>query len=467
MGNKLGIPLGFGAAMILSLSLDGLADQPAKDSSNTEDEALVTQASEARTAQRASPNINHEKAPENATPVAVAGNRNDYSPFTPYGRQYALMREELARYQALSEGGHWQPLPKGQTLAPGVRDPQVLVLRSLLMQYGDLPLSDDMARAALENSGPEGGKSAGKKPAETYDDTVRRAVERFQRRHGLRADGIVDRATRDHLNIPPKQRLATLEANMQRWQKMPKDLGPRYILVNIPEYTLRLMEGEREQYRMRVVVGKTKHATPLLTTRLTRVVFNPTWTVPRNIAVRELLPKGTANLAAGGYRLVNNRGKSVPFSGGNLRALRLGSVALQQRGGEGNALGRFKFIIPNQQAIFLHDTQRKELFKRNQRAFSHGCIRLEKPQEFAEIVLANQNPKRGQWDAERLSRYASGTRTRSVALDQPIPVHIAYWTAWVDEEGLLNFRPDVYGRDRPADSDDAQEPDPESGDAAE
>ncbi|WP_299595020.1 L,D-transpeptidase family protein [uncultured Microbulbifer sp.] len=441
MGNRRDFQLNLGAAVMLSLSLDAASLESTAPGTDSQQAPVQTQ----------------EQTPEqpvtSTNPSEFATVSGSYSPFTPYGRQYALMREELARYRTLSEGEHWQPLPKGQTLAPGVRDPQVRALRSLLMQYGDLPTANDMASAELDENGKA---SATKAAAELYDSDVRRAVERFQRRHGLRADGIVDRATREHLNTPPARRLATLQANLDRWEKMPKDLGPRHIVVNIPEYTLRLMEGEQEQYRMRVVVGKSKHPTPQLSTRLTRVVFNPTWTVPRNIAVRELLPKGSANLTAGGYRLVNNRGKSVPFSGHNLRALRLGSVALQQRGGEGNALGRFKFVIPNQQAIFLHDTQKKNLFSRSKRAYSHGCIRLEKPQEFAQIVLADQGSRPSKWDAERLTRYTSGSRTRSVALDQPIPVHIVYWTAWVDEEGLLNFRPDIYDRDQPTGSNSSQ-----------
>ncbi|MBB5211164.1 L,D-transpeptidase family protein [Microbulbifer hydrolyticus] len=449
MGNRPGIQSNLSAAVVLSISLELVSPEAA---------SFDTAARTAANPRAATPQSEQQLKNTGSSAVTVgqadasefATVSGSYSPFTPYGRQYALMREELARYRALSEGDHWQPLPeKGQTLAPGVRDPRVKILRSLLMQYGDLPTTNDMTTTQLRGDGKN---SKGKAAPELYDSDVRHAVERFQRRHGLRADGIVDRATREQLNTPPARRLATLEANLDRWEKMPKDLGPRHIVVNIPDYTLRLIEGEREQYRMRVVVGKSKHPTPQLSTRMTRVVFNPTWTVPINIAVRELLPKGTATLAAGGYRLVNNRGKSVAFSGRNLRALRLGSVALQQRGGEGNALGRFKFVIPNQQAIFLHDTQRKELFSRSTRAFSHGCIRLEKPQELAEIVLADQGSRPGKWNAERLTRYTSGTRTRAVALDQPIPVHIVYWTAWVDEEGLLNFRPDIYDRDQPADS---------------
>lgn len=446
MGNRLGIQLNLGAAVVLSLSLESAAlDAATQGETPSSDTASPTP--QQITSKRSSTDIT--PLPGDSVFTTVTGS---YSPFTPYGRQYALMREELARYRALSEGEHWQPLPEGQTLAPGVRDPRVRILRSLLMQYGDLATANDMASAELQDDDKTDSDHSA---AERFDSEVRIAVERFQRRHGLRADGIVDSATRAHLNTPPAKRLATLQANLDRWQKMPKDLGPRHIVVNIPDYTLRLIEGDQEQYRMRVVVGKSKHPTPQISTRLTRVVFNPTWTVPINIAVRELLPKGSAHLTAGGYRLVNNRGKSVPFSGRNLRALRLGSVALQQRGGEGNALGRFKFVIPNQQAIFLHDTQRKELFSRSKRAYSHGCIRLEKPQEFAQIVLADQGKRPGKWNAERLSRYTTGTRTRAVALDQPIPVHIVYWTAWVDGEGLLNFRPDIYGRDSAGEATDS------------
>jgi murein L,D-transpeptidase YcbB/YkuD len=270
-------------------------------------------------------------------------------------------------------------------------------------------------------------------------------VRRFQRRHGLRSDGLVDERTRARLNTAPAERARILTANIERWRALPKDLGQRYILVNIPEFALRLMENEREQYRMRVVVGKPAHKTPQLASRLTRVVFNPTWTVPRNIAANELLPKGGAGLAAGGYRLVNNKGKSVPFTGDNIHRARLGSISLQQKSGPGNALGRLKFIIPNRQAIFLHDTNKKHLFGRAQRAFSHGCIRLEEPREFARMMLASE----GDWSEERIAQITSGERSSSVELKNPIPVYIAYWTAWVDEEGLLQFRPDIYGHDRP------------------
>ncbi|WP_323846627.1 L,D-transpeptidase family protein [Microbulbifer magnicolonia] len=362
-----------------------------------------------------------------ATPPLI----DSSDPYSPYGRQYALMREELARYSALAEGDHWRPLAPGQPLVPGVRDPRVAQLRSLLMLYGDYPL-DDQASA--------------NRSADEYDEQLQSAVRRFQRRHGLKEDALVDERTRARLNVSPAKMVETLAANLERWRLLPKDLGPRYILVNIPDYSLRLIDGEREQFRMRVVVGKPKHETPQLTTRMTRLVFNPVWRVPPNIALRELLPKGSANLSANGYRLVNHSGRAVPFSSRNVAAVRRGKVTLQQKGGPGNALGRVKFVIPNREAIFLHDTNSKHLFKRNQRAFSHGCIRLEKPLEFARLMLAEQN----NWSEARIERTLLSSRTRGVELENPIPVYIAYWTAWVDEEGLLQFRPDIYGRDNPA-----------------
>ncbi|MBB3062097.1 L,D-transpeptidase family protein [Microbulbifer rhizosphaerae] len=373
--------------------------------------------------------------PVTAQAPAVEPHLEALDSFAPYGRQYALMREELARYSALAEGDQWRPLPKGQTLSPGMRDPRVAHLRSLLMQYGDYPLDDHTDTAA---------------PMDEYDARLQEAVKRFQRRHGLKEDGLVDQRTRERLNVDPARHARTLAANLKRWGEMPKDLGPRYILVNIPDFSLRLMDRGREQFRMRVVVGKTrtKHQTPQLATRMTRLVFNPVWRVPPSIAVHELLPKGGGALSARGFRLVNHRGRAVPFSARNIAATRRGTVSLQQKGGPKNALGRVKFVIPNSHAIFLHDTQSKHLFKRGQRAFSHGCIRLEKPIEFARRMLAEQNG----WGEERIDRMVHSGRTRAVELEQPIPVYIAYWSAWVDEEGLLQFRPDIYNRDNPGET---------------
>ncbi|WP_237057233.1 L,D-transpeptidase family protein [Microbulbifer sediminum] len=361
------------------------------------------------------------------TPAATAVD-NLFDPFSPYGRQHALLREELERYRALASGDHWQPMDEGPALAPGSRDPRVTQLRSLLMQYGDYALEDHDAPAHAPDE---------------YDPRLQQATRRFQRRHGLPDNGLVDDATRSHLNVAPARRIETLTANLVRLRQLPRELGPRFILVNIPDYSLRLMDDDREVFRMRVVVGKPKHATPQLATRMTRVIFNPVWRVPQNIAVRELLPKGSANLTANGYRLVNHRGRAVPFTRGNIAAIRRGKVMLHQKGGPGNALGRVKFVIPNREAIFLHDTNSKHLFKKTERAFSHGCIRLEKPLEFARLMLAEQN----NWGDRRIEHYLNTSRTRGVPLEQPLPVYIAYWTAWVDEEGLLQFRRDIYERD--------------------
>ncbi|WP_193162202.1 L,D-transpeptidase family protein [Microbulbifer hainanensis] len=378
------------------------------------------------------PGVRAQSAPE--PPAAdgseAAASADRFTPYTPYGRQFALLSEELTRYRALAAGDEWHPLDSGPPLAPGMRDSRVRQLRTLLMQYGDYALDDHTGPATR---------------ADEYDKRLQQAVRRFQRRHGLKEDALVDDRTRARLNVDPAERARTLAANLHRWRNMPKELGPRYILVNIPDFSLRLMHRGQEEYRMRVVVGKPKHMTPQLATRMTRVIFNPIWRVPRNIAVRELLPKGSASLTADGYRLVNHSGRRVPFTARNIAATRLGSVSLQQKGGPGNALGRVKFVIPNREAIFLHDTNSKHLFQRSQRAFSHGCIRLEKPLEFARMMLREQN----NWSEHRVERALNSSRTRGIELKVPIPVYITYWTAWVDEEGLLQFRPDIYEQDRP------------------
>lgn len=355
-------------------------------------------------------------------------------PFSPEGRQYALLSEELARYRALANSDHWQPLRAGQPIAPGSRGPRIAQLRSLLMLYGDYRPSDFDTSGSKDNH-----------HADVYDKSLQQAVRRFQRRHGLKANALVGEHTRKRLNTNPARLVRILAANLKRWEQLPKDLGPRYIVVNIPDFSLRLMEGDREQFRMKVVVGKPKHKTPQLTTRMTRLEFNPVWRVPPSIALKELLPKGGSALGARGYRLINHRGRAVPFTRGNIAAVRRGKVMLHQRGGPGNALGRVKFMIPNRHAIYLHDTKSKHLFKKSQRAFSHGCIRLEKPMVFARMMLGQQNG----WGNARINRALGSSRTHGVALKKPVPVYIAYWTAWIDEKGQLQFRPDIYRRDNP------------------
>ncbi|WP_444928770.1 murein L,D-transpeptidase [Microbulbifer sp. SSSA002] len=357
-------------------------------------------------------------------PAPVSGG----NPFLPQGRHFSLLNEELIRYQSLVQENHWSPLGAGQPIAPGSRSPRVLQLRSLLMLYGDYR----PAEYGTDHFSPD-----------IYDNQLQQAVKKFQQRHGLKQTALVDEGTRERLNTPPEQIAKILAANIQRWQQLPKDLGPRYIIVNIPEFNLRLMEGNKEQFRMRVVVGNPKHKTPQITTRMTRIEFNPVWRVPPNIALRELLPKGSSALKAKGYRLMNHRGNSVPFTRGNVAAVRRGQVSLQQKSGPGNALGRVKFVIPNRQAIFLHDTNSKHLFKKSQRAFSHGCIRLEKPLQFARMMLAQQN----RWSEERINRAVDSERSHGITLKNPLPVYIAYWTAWVDENGQLQFRPDIYNQD--------------------
>lgn len=354
-------------------------------------------------------------------------------PFSSWQRQQVLMHEALARYTTLTTANHWQPLPSGQALKPGMQNSRILVLREQLMQYGDYPLDKDHTATMVADP-------------DLYDQPLKQAVKRFQRRHGLQEHGLVDEQTRAQLNIPPFQRAKTLAANLRRQKKMPGDPNARRIVINLPEFTLRLLSAGREQLRMRVIVGKPNQSTPQFSTQLTWVIFNPTWTVPHSISVHELLPKGIAQIKADNYQLITQRGTPVAFSKKNLQALRLGTLALRQRGGKNNTLGRIKFIIPNRQAIFLHDTNAKHLFNQEVRALSHGCIRLELPEALAQLMLANQR----NWDDGKLARMITGQRTRSVVLKNPVAIHIIYWTAWVDAQGLLHFRPDIYDFDEAA-----------------
>ncbi|SEA10171.1 L,D-transpeptidase family protein [Microbulbifer marinus] len=369
----------------------------------------------------------------NAAPVTEASENSEGPYFeenTPYGGEVYALRNELTRLRNLSASGRWRPLPRGPAMTIGARHPHVGLLRDMLALYGDY-------RSYYGYGGTE---------RNTFDRGLHEAVLSFQRRHGLKPDGIVGRETRKRLNLSPAARARIVELNIRRREQLPADLGDRFIQVNVPEYKLHYVESDWVKLSMNVVVGKKKHATPEITTRVSKVVFNPTWTVPRSILVNELLPKARSNpsgMEEMGYRVVSGSGELLPLTQKNLSAAGAGSYLLRQLGGEDNILGRVKFEIPNKDDIYLHDTRARKLFGLTNRDYSHGCIRLEKPRHLAEALLRPE----GDWDQWRIDQLTVGDETTEVELTQRVKVYITYWTAWVDGEGRLNFRPDIYGKD--------------------
>jgi len=346
----------------------------------------------------------------------------------PQAQAYANLKQALAEYRALEAIGGWPAVPLGDALKPGMSDPRVPALRARLA------VTEGVAASA-----PPGAE-------ELYDDELVAAVQTFQVRHGLEVDGVAGNQTMIALNVPIEDRIEALVVAMERWRWMPADLGSDHLLVNIAGFDLRFVRDGALTDHMAVVVGKPYHKTPVFSDKVQTVEFNPYWNVPASIAIKEELPKLRSNpgrLAAQGFEAVQGN-RVIPVSAVNWGRYGPGNFPFQlrQRPGPRNALGQVKFLFPNKFNVYLHDTPSRSLFSRPERAFSHGCIRLSRPIDLAEEVLALQ----GGWSRERIGGVlASGERT-VVKVETPLPVHITYFTAWVDN-GQTNFRSDIYEQD--------------------
>ncbi len=265
-----------------------------------------------------------------------------------------------------------------------------------------------------------------------FDSVLARAVQRFQSRHGLDTDGVIGPAFLRELNVSPSERMRTLTVNMERMRWLPERQPPNALVVNIPDFRLHVFEGDSEVFNMRIVVGATATHTVIFADTLTEVVMSPTWTVPMSITRREILPAIRKNPS---YLRTHN----MKIIGGTKAA-----PVIQQQPGPDNALGRVKFLFPNRFNIYMHDTPARGDFAREKRAFSHGCIRLAEPKSLADYLLRDDP----EWTPARIEKAMFGGRETTVKLEQPRPVFILYFTAWVDRDGILNFRDDVYGHDK-------------------
>jgi len=283
----------------------------------------------------------------------------------------------------------------------------------------------------------------------TYDPALVQAVKQFQKRTGLAVDGVIGGRTWAALNVSVETRIQQIIANMGRWRELPNYLGSRYIAVNIPNFTLDVIENQKLALHMKVVVGKMvedRH-TPTFAAEMTYLVLNPYWLVPKSIAEKELFPlaKNDPSYFSKNNFIVHRVavGQKQTPDANTAVSKPVYQYRLKQAPGPKNALGRVKFIFPNPYGVYLHDTPSKNFFQRSVRTYSHGCIRIEKPIELAEYLLQGTD----KWTKEAILETVARQKEKKVVLSEAVPVYIQYWTAWVDAEGVVQFRNDIYGYD--------------------
>ena len=338
---------------------------------------------------------------------------------------YRELQHALVRYRAIAAKGGWPSIPARTGLKPNQQSAAVPVLRRRLAIEGDLD-------AAHEND---------LRPV--FDATVVEAVKRFQERHRLEPDGIVDAETVRALNVPVVARIRAIELNLERWRWMPDPMPARYLLVNVPDFRLEAIENGKPVFGMRVVVGGPDNKTPIFADQMTHVVFSPYWNVPPRIATEETIPRAETDpgfLARNNMEVVSSTGEvvepdSVDWSSAT-------GFRIRQRPGSGNALGGVKFIFPNNFDVYLHDTNATKLFDRIERGLSHGCVRVEEPHKLAQYVLRDQP----EWTPEAIAAAMTSGQEKHVKVSAPIPVFILYKTAWVHDGGV-RFLKDLYGHD--------------------
>lgn len=348
----------------------------------------------------------------------------------PQSARYEQLRTALSKYRTYQLLGGWQPVLTGKTLETGMTGERVLALRARLIASGDLSTQDMFLP--------------------TFDDAVAAGVKRYQQRHGLHADGRAGRRTLREMNIPVEARVDQIRANLERARWVLHDLPDTYIMVDIAGFNARFYRDDKLVWESRAQVGRPARESPVFRSKLKYLDINPTWTVPPTILDEDVLPEVRANpgyLAVRDMDVLDFKGKLVDpntidwdaYTGKNFPYL------IRQQPGPKNALGRIKFMFPNRHSVYLHDTPSKSLFDKPERAFSSGCVRIERPYELAELLLADNDT----WDHERLMNAINSYRTRTVNLVEPVTIIMLYWTVAVNNDGSVHFSRDIYDRDTP------------------
>ena len=349
----------------------------------------------------------------------------------PGFEQYSDLREKLKEFCRKKSVSEWSYIPPGELLAVGASGRRVELLRQNLLAHG---------------------YSIGGDASDDYfDKNLEKALMEFQSDYGLTTDGILGNNTVRELNINLDDRINQITVNLERLRWLPDSLGKNYIYVNIADFSLDVVENSKKVMEMKVIVGNDQRSTPVFSDRIRYVVLNPYWTVPKTIAVEDKLPlikKDISYLAENNYRLFKYReGSLVEVDPADIEWKNIDkdnfNFIIRQDPGDNNALGRVKFLFPNKFSVYLHDTPNRGLFDHSERSFSSGCIRIEKPLELAQYLLRD-NPE---WTKEKIDKELQKNKEKYITLSSPFTIHLQYSTAWVGEEGKINFRKDIYGRD--------------------
>ena len=354
----------------------------------------------------------------------------------PGQASYGRLKQALGRYRALLLKGEWPLVTGGRVLKKGSVSGRVLELRKRLAASGDF-------------------EAEGTKRVDFFDEKLEQSVIVFQTRHGLKSDGAVGPATLNALNVPLAQRIRQMELNMERMRWIPDNVEQRSIVVNIADFEMNVLENGKTVLSMKVVVGKPFQRTPVFTAKMTYLVINPSWNIPESIAQKEMLKKITIDpqyLAEQNIKVLRGwrpREKEIDPETIDWSRINANTLAyrFRQEPGPLNPLGHIKFVLPNKFDVYLHDTSARRLFSESVRTFSHGCTRIEKPVELGEYVLKDG----ARWTREKLLTEIDKGTEQTILLPHPLDVYFLYLTAWVDEKGVLQFRNDVYKRDKQLD----------------
>lgn len=342
---------------------------------------------------------------------------------------YADLMRELSEYRVIAEYGGWGEIKAGGKIDPGDSDPRIVQIRSRLEATGDLKNLNDM-------------------DSELYDASLEKDVRFFQDRHGLENDGIIGKGTFASMNEPVEAKIDQIRVNLERFRWVMHNLTENFIIVNIAKYRAYLVRNYEEAFSTNVMVGTEQNKTPVFKSLLKYIEFNPTWTVPRSITVKEMIPKIKKDhnyLSDRNMVLLNSSGEIAPMSSVDFSAISSNNFpyTIRQEPGPGNALGEVKFIFPNKYAVYLHDTPSKYLFSKATRSFSHGCIRTQNPIAMAEAILEGSK-----WDKQKIQETLDSKLTTRAYLDKPMEVLLLYWTAGLYKKESTFFFPDVYDRDQ-------------------